>query len=156
MLESRRAPTSKASNWVLAGTGSRQASSKGQVLQQPGEAAGALFQALGWGPAGGGEVVCPRNPLRSPPRGPGHPSVGALGLCGVLGVSMETQRNSGKVTTEVGGFSGRALCPLSDPSPTARPVGSCSPKAAAARGAEDAERRLSPPSPNLLERGGGH
>lgn len=63
---------------------------------------------------------------------------------------METQRNSGKITTEVGGFSGRALCPLSDPSPTARPVGSCSPKAAAARGAEDAERRLgcgAPPVP---------
>lgn len=69
---------------------------------------------------------------------------------------METQRNAEQVTRGVPGFPGCALCPLSDPGPEAGPVGSCSPKAAAERGAEDAGRLLSPPPPNLLERGGGH
>lgn len=68
---------------------------------------------------------------------------------------METQRNAEKGARGVGGFSGLTLLPLSDPGPAAGPVGSCSPKAAAARGGEDAGRRLSPPPPNLLARGGG-
>lgn len=100
--------------------------------------------------------MCPRDPPQSPPRGPRHGRVRAPRLCVMLAVPMETQKIAEKVTSEVGGFSGRALCPLSDPGPAARPVGSCSPKAAAALCAEDAGRRLSPPPPNLLERGGGH
>lgn len=76
-------------------TGSRkEPGGKGQALQQPGEAAGALFQPLGWGSAGGGEVVCPRGPPRSPPRGLVHQRVPALGLCAVSSVTMETQRNA--------------------------------------------------------------
>lgn len=63
-------------------------------------------------------------------------------------------KERGEGRQEVGGFSGCVLRPLSDPGAAAGPVGSCSPKAAAARGAEDARRRRSPPLPNLLARGG--
>lgn len=105
-----------------------------------------MFQPLGWGPAGGGDAVAV----------PGDPCISAFKRPGFVKCLESPWKYEGtrRRAPGVGWFSGRALRPLSDPGPAAGPVGSCSPQAVAARGAEDAGRRRSPPPTNLLARGG--
>lgn len=121
---------------------------KGRPCRRRGEAAAALFQALGWDARGEGR----RCVL------PGAPGLGARERRGFVKHRASPWKPKGtrRRPRGVGGLARRALRSLSDPCPVAGPVGSCSPQAAAARDAEAAGCRLCLPPPNLLERGGGH